>query len=221
MKRVAIIPARMGSQRLPKKNLVNFLGMPLVEFAIKRCQQANCFDQIVVNSEDIALKDISARNGVEFYHRQPELANNESTSEDFIADYFAKTGTELLFQVHSITPLLKPETIRDFVEYCLTSDFDTVLSNVEDNIEVSYKNQPVNFTYAAKTNSQDLKPIQRVTWSITYWKRDTFLERHHNEKCGTYSGKIGYFTVPLYSGLAIKTRNDLEVAQLLREKEIA
>ena len=216
-----MIPARMGSQRLPKKNLANFMGIPLIEHAIKRCLDANCFDHIVLNSEDVSLKSISDRNCINFYHRKAELANHHSTSEDFIADYFKKSNCDQLFQVHSITPLLKPESIRSFVDFCLKSEFDTVLSNVEDKIEVAYQDQPVNFSYEIKTNSQNLKPLQRITWSITYWRRDTFLKYHDKYNCGTYSGKIGYFTVPLYSGLAIKTQTDLEVAQLLREKNIA
>ena len=87
MQKVAIIPARMGSQRLPKKNLAKFMGMPLIEYAIKRCKDSNCFDRIVVNSEDVELKTIADRNAVEFYHRRAELANNVATSEDFIAKY--------------------------------------------------------------------------------------------------------------------------------------
>lgn len=221
MQNVALIPARMGSQRLPRKNLAQFMGMPLIEYAINRCKIANCFDRIVVNSEDTDFKTIADRNEVEFYHRRSDLANSVATSEDFIADYFQNGNCDRLFQVHSITPLLKPETIEKFVNFSLNSDFDTVLSNVEDKIEVAYENIPVNFSYNSKTNSQDLKPVQRITWSITYWKRDTFLERHRIDRCGTYSGNLGYFTVPLYSGLAIKTQEDLDIAQTLREKEIA
>jgi len=217
---VALIPARMGSQRLKKKNMQPFCGMPLIEYAIFRCKEAGVFEHIVVNSEDMEFAAIAKRNNVEFYHRDPELANNLATSEEFIADFFSNSTHENIFQVHSITPLLSPEKIREFVEFSLNSDHDTVLSNVDDRIEVSYQDVPVNFSYHEKTNSQDLLPTQRITWSITYWTREVFLEAHRDRGCGTYSGNIGYYSVPLYSGMAIKTMVDLQVAQVLKDHNV-
>ena len=217
----AIIPARMGSQRLKKKNLQPFCGMPLIEYAIFRCKEAGVFDHIVVNSEDEEFSEIAKRNGVDFYKRDPELANNVATSEEFIADFFKNTTHDAVYQVHSITPLLTSDKIREFVSYTQNSGHDTVLSNVDDCIEVAFKGKPVNFSYEEKTNSQDLIPTQRITWSITFWKRETFLEAHRERRCGTYSGSIGYFSVPLYSGLAIKTLDDLKVAQTLRDNNVA
>ena len=218
---IAIIPARMGSQRLKKKNLQEFCGVPLIEHAILRCKEADVFDRIVVNSEDLVFRDIANKNGVDFYHRDSSLANHTATSEDFIADFFQKTACDNLFQVHSITPLLTAQTIKDFVKFSLDSDYDTVLSNVEDNIEVAFNGQPINFSFNDKTNSQDLVPMQRITWSITYWKKNTFMNGHLLNKCGTYSGKVGFFSVPLYSGLAIKTLDDLKVAQAMRDYNVA
>ena len=217
----AIIPARMGSQRLIKKNLQLFCGMPLIEYAIHRCKEAGVFDDIIVNSEDSEIAEIAFRNNVKFYQRKAELANNVATSEDFIADFFRNSDYKTLHQVHSITPLLTAEKINDFVNFCNGHDYDTVLSNVEDRIEVAYKGEPINFSFAEKSNSQDLVPMQRITWSITYWTKDIFMAAHEERKCGTYSGKVGFFSLPLYSGLAIKSAEDLKVAQALRDHNVA
>ena len=217
----AIIPVRMGSQRLIKKNLQPFCGMPLIEYAIYRCKEARVFDHIIVNSEDFEFAEIAKKNNVEFYQRDPKLANNIATSEDFIADFFKNTSYKSVYQVHSITPLLTPEKIKEFVLFCRNSEYHTVLSNVEDQIEVAYEGKPVNFNFSKKTNSQDLIPMQRVTWSITFWTKNIFLKAHQDSGCGTYSGKVGFFSVPLYSGLAIKTVSDLKVAQALRDNNVA
>ena len=79
----------------------------------------------------------------------------------------------------------------------------------------AYRNQPVNFTFAEKTNSQDLEPVQRITWSITGWRRQTFLDAAHAAKTATYSGKVGFFPVSSVSGHVIKTEQDLRIAEAM------
>ena len=78
---------------------------------------------------------------------------------------------DLLFQVHSIAPLLTAAEVAAFVRFMAGSDYDAVLSFIPELIECALDGRPVNFTYDEKTNSQDLRPIQRITWSIhTGWR---------------------------------------------------
>jgi CMP-N-acetylneuraminic acid synthetase len=152
---------------------------------------------------------------VKFYKRPEHLGDNKSTSEDFIADFLGHVECDDLFQIHSITPLLKPDEIRGFVEYCQGSDSDTVISCIEDQIEVAFGGIPVNFSISEKTNSQELKPVQRITWAAAKWSRSVFLQEKAKGSIGTYSGKLGFYPVSTFSGLAIKTRDDLDVARRL------
>lgn len=214
---VAMIPARLGSQRLKKKNLELFGEVSLIEYAIERCLLADVFDEICVNSESLVFKEYADKMGVSFYHRLASLSNHDSTSEDFVADFFEKMDCDIIYQIHSITPLLLPKDIRSFVEFCQDNlDYDTVFSCINDQIEVAFNGQPVNFTISEKTNSQELVPTQRITWSATKWSREPFLDARFEGKTGTYSGEIGYFPVAPFSGLAIKTSHDLQVARALR-----
>ena len=59
MTMIAMIPARMGSQRLPKKNLAPIDGVPLITQAIRKCKAAGLFDEIWVNSEHPAFGEIA------------------------------------------------------------------------------------------------------------------------------------------------------------------
>lgn len=215
VKLVAMIPARMGSQRLAKKNLRELDGVPLIVRAIRKCQETGAFDEIYVNSEDAAFGPIAEAEGVKFYQRPQELGNNDATSEDFVTDFFRKIDCERLMQVHSIAPLLTAKEVMDFAGAWLASDYDVMLSCIHDQIEVAYKGEPVNFTFARKTNSQDLTPVQRITWSVTGWKRDVFLAARDAGQTATYAGKIGFFPVSAVSGHVIKTEEDLQVAEAL------
>ena len=66
MTNIAMIPARMGSQRLQKKNLAPLKGVPLIVHAIRKCREAGVFDRIIVNSEHPrVLSSISARRSLD------------------------------------------------------------------------------------------------------------------------------------------------------------
>ena len=218
IKNIAMIPARLGSQRLKKKNLELFGDLTLIEHAIDRCKKAGVFDAIYVNSESEIFKKYAIQNNINFYKRSKFLGNNEATSEEFVEDFLNNIECVSLYQIHSITPLLDSRTIRSFFSFCESNKhFDTVLSCIEDKIEVAYQNNPVNFSIDQKTNSQNLVPTQRVTWSATKWNSKVYLDAKKNNSIGTYSGRIGFFSVDSISGLAIKTAQDLEIANALRK----
>ena len=213
MKKIAVIPARLGSQRLKKKNLKPLCGKPLITRAIHKCIEADCFDEIYVNSESLVFKEIAEKEGVNFYHRAEHLGNNSATSEDFISDFLQNIDCSWVFQVHSIAPLLTAKEVESFVSFAENSDYQSIFSCIEDQIEVAYMNSPVNFNFSQKTNSQDLKPVQRITWSISGWKKESFLDAINKNKCATYNGKIGFFKVSPISGHVIKTKDDLKIAE--------
>ncbi len=212
---VAMIPARLGSQRLPKKNLCPLGGVPLIAHAIRKCHEAACFDEIWVNSESLEIAAVADAEGALFHERPETLADNVATSEQFVLEFLEAHDCEAVVQVHSIAPLLSAMEVRGFVDHFGQNDFDVLLSCIEDQIEVAYRNQPVNFTFAEKTNSQDLDPVQRITWSITAWRRATYLEAAKAGDTATYSGKVGFYPVSSFSGHVIKTQADLDMAEAL------
>lgn len=212
---IAMIPARMGSQRLKQKNLRELAGTPIITRAIRKCIAAGVFDEIWVNSEHPAFGDIARAEGVGFHQRPDELANNVATSEQFVYEFFNKHDCDRLFQVHSIAPLLTAEQTKAFVSAMIAGDYDTLLSCTHEQIECAYRNQPVNFTFAEKTNSQELDPIQRVTWSITGWRRKPYMDAFEAGKTATYAGNIGFYPLPRTAGHIIKTEEDLQMAEAL------
>lgn len=189
----AMIPARMGSQRLNRKNLRELNGIPLITRVIRKCIHAETFDEIWVNSEHPTFGEIATQEGVHFHHRPVELANNTATSEDFIYEFLKNHPCDYLFQVHSIAPLLTAEMIADFVSTMIQSNYDVLLSAVNEQIECAMGGKPINFAYDQKTNSQELEPIQRITWSITGWRSSIYINAYENRKCATYAGKVGYY----------------------------
>jgi len=212
---LAMIPARMGSQRLKHKNLQELAGMSLIVRAIRKCREAEVFDEIWVNSEHCSFKDIAHSEGVKFHPRPEELASDSATSEDFVYEFLKCHPCEILFQVHSIAPLLTAQQVAEFVKAMKEDNCDVQLSYVNEQIECALKGKPINFTFDKKTNSQELLPIQRITWSITGWRADSFISAYEAGGCATYAGKTKMYPIDRLAGHMIKTKEDLEVAEAL------
>ena len=102
-----------------------------------------------------------------------------------------------------------------FVKFLSTSNADAVLSYEPVQIECALAGKPVNFKFTEKTNSQDLEPMQRISWSITAWRRSTFLDAVSKRICATYGGKVAFFPVSPLAGHVIKTELDLKIAEAL------
>lgn len=215
MTTIAMIPARLGSQRLKEKNLKELDGLPLITRAIRKCKAAGCFDEIWVNSESTRFEAIAKSEQVKFYHRRSDLGDNNATSEDFVEDFLLNVNCDHLLQVHSIAPLLTAEEVSAFTKAFIASDKDVMLSCIEDQIEVAYQDKPINFSFSEKTNSQDLAPTQRITWSVTGWRRESFLHAKASGACATYAKTIGFYPVSAISGHVIKTQTDLDIAEAL------
>lgn len=210
-----MIPARMGSQRLAKKNLRSLAGIPLIRRAIRKCLESKSFDEIWVNSEDEEFSEIAADEGVFFHKRPKALGSNSATSEDYIAEFLDYHRCETIYQVHSIAPLLTVEDLVAFVNAMEGSNYDSLMSVEEVQIECAYEGKPINFHFGAKTNSQELWPVQRVSWSVTAWRREVFLAAKQTGGCATYAGRIGFFPVGRLASHVIKTEADLQYAEAL------
>ena len=63
MKIVAIIPARGGSKRVPRKNIKQFHGKPMISYPIEACIRSEIFDQIIVSTEDAEVAEIAIKFG--------------------------------------------------------------------------------------------------------------------------------------------------------------
>lgn len=82
---VAIIPARGGSKRIPRKNIKEFHGKPMIAYSIEAAQNANCFDRIVVSTDDREIADIAETYGAEVpFLRSADISDDFATTIDVI-----------------------------------------------------------------------------------------------------------------------------------------
>jgi pseudaminic acid cytidylyltransferase len=77
--RLAVIPARGGSKRIPRKNIKPFSGLPMIAWSIKAALQSQCFDRIIVSTDDDEIAQVAKSYGAEVpFVRPPELSNDHT-----------------------------------------------------------------------------------------------------------------------------------------------
>lgn len=84
--RIAVIPARGGSKRIPGKNLREFAGAPAIAHSILRARESGLFDRIIVSTDDEAVADVARQFGAEIpFMRPPELSDDHTGTTEVIA----------------------------------------------------------------------------------------------------------------------------------------
>lgn len=84
--KVAVIPARGGSKRIPRKNIRNFCGKPMMAWSIAAAQASDCFDRIIVSTDDSEIAEVARDCGAEVpFMRPPELSDDYTGTIPVIA----------------------------------------------------------------------------------------------------------------------------------------
>ncbi|MEB3209502.1 MAG: pseudaminic acid cytidylyltransferase, partial [Synechococcus sp.] len=84
--KLAIIPARGGSKRIPRKNIKPFCGKPMIAWSIEAARQSGCFDRIIVSTDDAEIADVARAHGAEIpFMRPPELSDDHTGTIPVIA----------------------------------------------------------------------------------------------------------------------------------------
>ena len=84
---LAIITARGGSKRIPRKNIKSFLGQPIIQYSIEAALNAGCFDEVMVSTDDQEIADMSISMGASVpFHRSAETSDDHSTTADVIME---------------------------------------------------------------------------------------------------------------------------------------
>lgn len=119
MKRVAIIPARGGSKRIPRKNIKPFFGQPMISYSIRAAQESGLFDSVVVSTDDEEIADVARSFGADIpFMRPPSLADDHAGTGAVVIhalEWFSKNGIEYdaACCIYATAPLLDPDRLKE------------------------------------------------------------------------------------------------------------
>lgn len=117
MDAIAIIPARGGSKRLPRKNIVDFLGRPIIAYTIDAAHESGCFDRVVVSTEDDEIAGVAQRCGAVVEPRPSKLATDTVGVVDVCLDVLEREAARgrrwsILGCLYPTAPLRSAADIR-------------------------------------------------------------------------------------------------------------
>lgn len=216
IKIIAMIPARLGSVRLPMKNLALLGGKPLIFYAINAAKESDIFDDIFLNSENMLFKKIADRYDIEFYKRPNRLAISGAKSDFVVYDFIKKNPCDIVAWINPTSPLQTGDEIKKVVNYFLDNNLDSLITVKNEQVHCVYKNKPVNFRLKevfAKT--QELTPVNPFVYSVMMWRARIFQSEFEKKGRAFFCGKTGYYAASKISSFIIKKEEDLMMAELL------
>ena len=127
---VAVITARGGSKRIPRKNIKDFMGKPMIAYAIETAKKSGLFSEIMVSTEDQEIADIARKFGASVpFMRSLNTANDIATTFDVLDEVVSQY--EEKGQVYPCVPLLKPEHIVSaYNKFSSSGDVDSLVPAV-------------------------------------------------------------------------------------------
>ena len=115
----AIVPTRGGSKSIKHKNLLPFLGRPLVGHVIEAARRSKSVDRIVCSTDDPAIAAVARDLGIEVSHRPPELARDETPILDVLSQLLPELsarGDDIVLLLQPTSPFVLPEHIDACVD---------------------------------------------------------------------------------------------------------
>lgn len=225
LRRLALIPARGGSKRIPRKNLIDFFGKPILAYPVAAAQESGLFDLVHVSTEDDEIRRVAQALGADV-----SLSRPVSLADDFtpllplarwVLETFAQRGSEFddIFILYPCAPLLTAQDLRAAYEMYLAHHRHHNLLTVcraPAYSEWYYRRsedgrlEPLT-PGGAFIRSQDLAPAYYETGTFTIFSRQWLLE---SESLADDRNYIGY-ELPQWRAVDIDEPADLEYARVL------
>lgn len=170
-KNIAIIPARGGSKRIPKKNIKDFLGKPIIAYSIEAALNSGVFDEVMVSTDDVEIAGIAKQYGAKVpFFRSLEMSSDMAMTAPVLIEViheYKKLGKEFeyLCCLYPCAPFVSAERIKIGMEKLISSDVDSVVPVVRFSYPplrgLVLRDNKLQMLFPENLNvrSQDLEPI--------------------------------------------------------------
>ena len=236
---IAVIPARGGSKRVPKKNTVAFNGKPLIAWTIEAALASQCFSAVYVSTDCEEIAACARRYGAEVPFLRDQYADDISNVSQATAWFVQQLQSRGMLSATSVVqlmancPIRSEETLRKFMTFCLSSPLPqgqgaealtSVISVVEPRYGSPYwaiqKTPQAQGAFVfpdyASQRSQDLPPCFYPTGSLWFAPTATLIK-----ECSFYAPGYRVFDIPWLEAIDIDTPEELDVAACLHQAFIS
>lgn len=137
MPKLCIIPARGGSKRIPKKNIKDFLGKPIISYSIETALASGLFDEVMVSTDDQEIAEIAKQCGAKVpFFRSEENSNDHATTVSVILEVlqaYSLEGTQFdeVCCIYPTAPFVTAELLHESYQKLIDGNFDSVFPVME------------------------------------------------------------------------------------------
>lgn len=187
MKRLAIIPARGGSKRIPRKNIKKFLGKPIIAYSIEAAITSNLFDEIMVSTDDEEIATVAREFGAKVpFIRSNKNADDFATTADVICEVLEryaekKYNYDTVCCVYPTAPFVSAERLMQGSVLLDKETYDAVIPLVRFSFPIQRavklnNNAKVSFFQPEhiNTRSQDLETAYHDAGQFYWFKVNAF-----------------------------------------------
>lgn len=209
---VCMIPARIGSERLKRKNLILVNNKPIISYVIDIAKQTNKFNNIYINSDHKIFKKIAEKNKINFYLRSKKYARSNTKSDFVVYDFIKNINCKYIVWLNPIAPLQTVEEVQKIIDFFLKNKLNSLITVFPKKVHSLYKDKPLNFsTNEIFAKTQDLTPINEMVYSVMMWNSQSFVKQMNKKNHAMLHGKVGYYPVDYKSSILLKNNDDFRI----------
>jgi len=212
LKVITLIPARGGSKGIPKKNIIDICGKPLIAYAIEASLKSES-SQTWVSTDDDEISKISREYGAKVIKRPNEISTDNATSESALIHFTDQVKEfDIIIFLQATCPFVIADDINDAL--IAMKNFDSVVSVSKFDQFLWVGSKPT-YDLNSRKRRQNREQTFVETGSLFATTRKNLLKSQNR-----ISGKIGFVEVPKWRSIDIDTYEDLELARKIMHYEI-
>ena len=220
-----IILARGGSKGIPKKNIINFNGKPLISYSILQALESKYISKVFVSTDNEEISLVSKKYGANIIERPSHLSGDEATSEDALIHAVEKIEHEeesdIYVFLQATSPLRDVFDIDNAVEKIINENLDSVFSACELEDFLIWQDEKgclksINYDYKNRKRRQDCTEKFSVENGSRYVFKKTTLLQNKNR----IGEKIGYSLMDLWKAFEIDSYSGLDLCSSLYSAKI-
>ena len=221
MKPLAIIPARGGSKRIPRKNIKLFLGKPIIAYSIEAAIKSDLFGNVMVSTDDQEIADIAKSFGASVpFLRSKENANDFASTVDVLKEVLTnykkdEKSFECACCIYPTAPFITATLLKESYDKLIKENLDSVFPALQYSYPIQRalklnRNNKMEMFYPEylNTRSQDIEPAFHDSGQF-YWFKTLALEA----KGKLWTNNTGIVIVPEMECQDIDTMEDWMIAE--------
>ncbi|MDC6451754.1 acylneuraminate cytidylyltransferase family protein [Alphaproteobacteria bacterium] len=218
---IAIILARGGSKGIPRKNILPFLGIPLLGWSIIQSKSSKLIDEVYLSSDSEEILEIGEKYGAKKIIRPAEFATDEARSEEAVKHALSmiKDDVEIVIMLEPTAPLRKTDDLDNCVEMFRKNNFDSCFSGavLQDFLIWKKDNNGklvgVNHDYL-KQGPRQMRDLEFVENGAIFMFKPNIMLQLDNR----FGGQIGIFPNEFWQSFEIDEPDDWEFVEMIFKK---